>query len=170
MTTISVIVASNGRPTLPRTIESARSQMREGDEILVSVNKDSPWGHAARNQLMLAARCDVLAFCDDDDHYLPGALDAIRTVGTRPDALHLYCMRYFDAESGSILGRERIFECGHVSTQMVVVMRRKIVKDQLLARFGTRYEGDWDFIREAREHVNDVVWHGEVIVLVRPPA
>ena len=170
MTTLSVIVASSGRPTLARTIESVRSQMQSGDECLVSVNFDCPWGHAARNQLMIAARGDALMFLDDDDVYVPGALAVVRDKFEQlPDVLHLFKMRY---ANGSELWSTRDIVCGNVSTQMVVVPRIFIVDDDwhaLFARWGhPKYEGDFDFIEEAHGEIEDVHWHEEVIALVRP--
>lgn len=161
MTALSIVVASSGRPTLARTVESARSQMRDGDEILVSVNQDCPWGHKARNQLMRAARGDWLLFMDDDDMYTPGALDTVRGAVGLVGHPHVFRMRY---ATGDVLWTDREVRCGNVSTQMVVVPN---VGD-LLGRWGDRYEGDFDFIAETCSNLGQPFWHEDVIALVRP--
>ncbi len=165
---LSVIIASSGRPSLGAAIDSARRQMREGDEILVSVNQDCPWGHKARNQLMPAVRGDYLLFMDDDDAYVPGALDAVRAAveGDRGRGhMHIFRMQY---DNGSQLWAKPVVELGNVSTQMVVV-------PAYVPRWFTScrwnedlYEGDYHFISACADRVR-TVWHEEVIALVRPP-
>jgi hypothetical protein len=167
MTTLSIIVASSGRPTLARTLESARSQMHDGDEILVSVNQDCPWGHRARNQLMTAARGDAVMFIDDDDCYRPDALHCVRSwLAVEPGRMHMFRMRY---ANGFELWTDRELRLGNVSTQMVVVpgFRRAGFP---YAPWQPRYEGDWDFIRTAAlpGNLGEPVWHEDVIALVRP--
>lgn len=165
---LSVIIASSGRPTLARAMESAREQVRDGDEILVSVNTDCPWGHAARNQLMTASRGAYLLFMDDDDMYAPGALDAVRSAlaaDTHEDAvyhMHIFRMRY---PNGSELWTQPVVRCGNVSTQMVCVP--SIAPSLAGCRWGDRYEGDFDFISACAQRL-DVRWHEDVIALVRP--
>ena len=160
---LSIIVASSGRPSLHRTLESIHGQAQRGDEILVSVNADCPWGHAARNQLIGAARGDAVMFMDDDDAYVPGALDAVRgAVDAEPERMHLFQMRYAD---GRVLWDVPQVACGHVSTQMVVVPNRP---ELTRARWTDRYEGDYDFIAAAAGLFGAPVFHDTVIALIRP--
>ena len=181
MASLSIIVASSGRETLERTLESARSQMCDGDELLVAIQTDCPWGHKARNQLMRCARGDALCFMDDDDAYTPGALDTIRAAfEAEPSRMHLFRMRY---AHGDELWREQDVRCGNVSTQMVVVPRERVTgaarawtmraqdwKIEMLGppQWGDRYEGDYDFIAASHQLLGDPVWHEEAIALVRP--
>lgn len=155
---LSVIVASSGRPTLQRTLDSIRPQLHSEDELLLDVNTDAPWGHRARNRQMAVAKGDFLLFMDDDDTYVSGAFDAIRSKVTR-SAMHLFKMRYHD---GTELWRDREVRCGNVSTQMVVVPNRAP-----LGTWTDVYEGDFYFISQTAEHW-PVVWHGDVIALIRP--
>jgi len=159
---LSIIVASQGRPSLSATLDSAASQMRPGDELLVDVNDDAPWGHAARNRLMPRAAGTHLAFMDDDDRYAKGALDAVRhAIADEPTRVHIFRMRYQD---GRVLWGTPEAVCGNVSTQMVVVPN-----DEHLGRWGDRYEGDLDFI-VATLGGREAAWHEEVIALVGTPA
>lgn len=163
MTALSMIVASVGRPSLERTLESIYPQSRVGDEILVSVNRDCPWGHAARNQLMLVARGHAIMFIDDDDAYLPGALDAVRAAFDQaPDRMHLFRMMYSD---GRVIWQARDLVEGQVSTGTIVVPNAS----GKLGVWGSRYAGDFDFAAStAALHDLPPVWHQDVICLVRP--
>jgi len=93
--TLSIIVPTIGRETLPRTLETiAAQELVDGDEVLVVEDgPDNPairepieaagwpwrylstgkrfggWGHVARNVAMTQARGDYLVFMDDDDVY-----------------------------------------------------------------------------------------------------
>jgi glycosyltransferase involved in cell wall biosynthesis len=163
MTSLSVIIASSGRLTLQRTLESVQRQMDRDDEILVSVNSNAPWGHAARNQLMRAARGDAIMFLDDDDVYVSGALNIVRrSVELNPYIMHMFRMRYPD---GRELWRTTDVSCGNVSTQMVVCPNNQ----PMLGRFGEGvYEGDYHFIKSSMDRFGQMVWHQEIIALVRP--
>lgn len=165
---LSVIIASSGRPTLGRTIESARSQMQDGDEIIVSVNQDCPWGHKARNQLMGACRGDCILFMDDDDVYVPGAWDVVRAALEQDDPhmlrMHIFRMRY---ANGQELWVDREVRCGNVSTQMVVVPAF-VPRMFASCRWDEdKYEGDYHFIAACADRVL-TAWHEDVIALVRP--
>lgn len=158
----SVIVASGGRPTLQRTIDSIVPQLDVHDELLVCVDQRAPWGHASRNRMTLAANGDWLCFQDDDDVYTPGAFDVIRTAVRTgdPNAMHIFRMRYPD---GRELWTDPEVRLGNVSTQMVVVPNR-----QPLGRWNEAlYEGDYSMISETAKH-HPVQWHEHVITLVRP--
>lgn len=165
---LSVVIASSGRETLGRAIESARSQMQVGDEILVSVNADCPWGHKARNYLMKAARGDYLLFMDDDDAYVPGAFDVVRAAVEQDDhatgeRMHIFRMQY---GNGTRLWVDPQVRLGNVSTQMVVVPW--IAPRLAGCRWNEeKYEGDYYFISACAERL-EVAWHEEVIALVRP--
>ena len=90
---LSVIVASSGRPTLQATLCSIAPQLEPGDELLVDVNADGDWGHRARNRMVTKATGDWLMFMDDDDEYVPGAFQTVRdTVALNPGRPHLFCM------------------------------------------------------------------------------
>jgi glycosyltransferase involved in cell wall biosynthesis len=161
---LTVIVASLGRPSLQATLDSIKPQLQDSDEILISVNHDCPWGHAARNQLMRAARGDLLLFCDDDDLLMPDALCLARVAGGQaPDRLHIFRMEH--PQAGLIWREERIAE-GNVSTQMIVVPNRPV----LLGRWGDRYAGDFDFVASTVEKMPHPVWHEEILALYRPDA
>lgn len=169
MTSVSVIVASCGRPSLRATLASVSPQLRPGDELLVDVNDDAPWGHEARNRLMPRARGDFLMFLDDDDVWVEGAREVIEwrlsADKSRMQSLHMFRMQY---SNGQTLWIQPVVACGNVSTQMFAVPNDWVGQDSWglarLPRWGARYEGDWDFI-EAADNEFGTVWHPEVITL-----
>lgn len=160
---LSIIVASSGRPTLARTLLSIAPQLEPGDELLVDVNEDAPWGHAARNRQMARATGSHLLFMDDDDMYLEGALKLARTVAAwTPSRVHIFRMRYPDQD---VIWREHEVELGNVSTIMLMVPN----EPGRLGEWGDRYEGDFDFLTSTLELRGDApVWHEDVIAAVRP--
>jgi glycosyltransferase involved in cell wall biosynthesis len=164
---LSVIIASGGRRTLKRSIDSVVGQLETGDELLVDVNDDAPWGHRARNRQMQRAAGDGVMFLDDDDVYLPGALSAARSaLKDEPMAMHIFRMRY--AANQTLLWSEPHVQLGNVSTQMVCAPTEIAVRHQ----WSERYEGDYDFIRAVSldDLLVGTVFHDEIIALVRPEA
>ena len=166
---LAVVVASQGRPTLERTVASVAPQLCPGDRLIVDLNNDGAWGAHARNRQIDALQSaadwpavEWLMFLDDDDVYVPGALEAVRArVGELPAdyAVHVFRMRYAD---GSSLWQEARILPGNVGTPMVVVPAITA------ARFGLSYIGDCDFIQQAAAEAGRVVWHPETIALIRP--
>jgi hypothetical protein len=158
---LSVIVASGGRPTLGRTLASITPQLDVHDEVLCIVDQTAPWGHSSRNRAMRWAKGDWLLFMDDDDVYTPDAFQIVRAgIGQDPEAVHIFRMRYAD---GRELWTDREVRLGNVSTQMAVVPNR--------GPLGTwneaLYEGDFSFISATAKH-RPVCWHEQVIALIRP--
>lgn len=156
---LSVVVASGGRDHLVKTVLGITQQLMPGDELLVDVNDDAPWGHAARQRMQARAAGDFVVFMDDDDRYTDNGLEIIRWgVATDPDRVHIFRMMY---PNGHVLWRDPEVRCGNVSTQMVAVPRR------FLGVWGARYEGDFDFIVDSvRRSGGDPVWHTEIVCLV----
>jgi hypothetical protein len=160
MTGISVLVASAGeRRSLRELAWQITAQLVPGDELIVDVNVDGSFGHAARNQMMRRAKQDNwLWFLDDDDLPAPDALKVIRwaLAETRTQAPHLFRMRYHD----SVIWRTPEVIQGNVSTQMIVVPRTW----GLCARWGLRYEGDFDFVCSLARQGPELIWRPETIV------
>lgn len=156
---LSIIVASSGRGSLKRTLASIAPQLHPGDELLVDVNDDAPWGHSARNRMMPRAEGDFLLFIDDDDVYVDGAFETIRgAISGEPARVHMFRMRY---ATGGVLWQTPTVECGNVSTQMVCAPNRP----GQLGRWGDRYQGDFDFIVSTVRLQGKPVWHEDVIAV-----
>jgi glycosyltransferase involved in cell wall biosynthesis len=142
-------------------MESIHTQMAPGDELLLSVNDNAPWGHRARNEMMEKATRDMLLFMDDDDIYLPGGLEMVRQgVGEWTSNLHIFKMEYMD---GSPLWRQPVLALGNLSTQMIVAPNIP----GLLGHWGDRYEGDFDFACSTAQKAGEPFWHEEIIARYR---
>ena len=137
---LSVLIPSKGRASLGKTLSSVHGQLEAGDELIVDVNDDSPWGNRARNRMMPRAKGAFLLFIDDDDIYYPDALRYVRRAVTPGErAVHIFRMRY---PNGKVLWSIPNVVENNVSTQMIAVPNLE------LGRWGERYAGDFDFIEE----------------------
>lgn len=161
---LSVIVPTSGeRLSLAWTLESISTQLKPGDELLVDYNKSS-YGNEGRRRQMEAAHGDAILFQDDDDIYVPGALDAVRREFARdPFRPHIFKMRY--VENDFVLWQDLQVRCGNVASQMLCVPNIK----SKLGVWTDRYESDFDFIASTVAKMGEPVWHEEVISLVRHP-
>src|SRR5438067_3767619 len=75
---LSIVVATAGRDTLGASVESATSQMRAGDELLIVFDDSGDAGDTPRNRVLGSLRGTHIMFLDDDDELVPGALDLVR--------------------------------------------------------------------------------------------
>lgn len=163
---LSVIVPTTGRATLARTLDSIRAQLEPGDEVITIADRTGDWGATPRTEGMRKATGDYLMFMDDDDLYLPGAFAAVRAaLAAAPGRPHLFGMRR-GAPFHDVLPLREDVAIGNVSTQMIVAPN----DPARLGTWGTRYEGDYDFISStlALYPPDAVVWRPEVIAVWRP--
>lgn len=132
---ISLILPSrrgSESPAFIRAKESVQPQLSARDELIVVVdvpphNDKGAW---ARNQAMTQARGTHIMFLDDDDHYLPGALEAARRgIEEAPERPLLFRVRY--PASGGLLKWKQGdgIEWGEISTLGIVVPNRKCLPD-----------------------------------------
>lgn len=162
---ITVCVASSGRLTLSNLVRRVSAQLIPGDELLVDVNDDAPWGHRARNRMMPKAKSgNGLVFYDDDDMIEPNALETIRNAfRADPDTAHIFRMNYH----GTLLWQEPVLRVGNVSTQMFCIP--SWLAHPQIARWTDRYEGDFDFIRACQDCLDNLIearkikWHNEIV-------
>lgn len=187
---LSIVLPTVGRPSLERTLASIQVQrLLPGDEVLVVADGEQAmaqeafhrsglpgvflsvpgpngdWGHTPRNRALGRAQGDYLLFIDDDDIYVPGALTAVReALGLHPGRPHLF--RMVRPKYGDVLWRVPRIVQGNVSTQMIVVPNLP----HRCGVWGTRYEGDLDFIRStaALWPAEALVWREEVVVAYDP--
>ncbi|MEU8309639.1 glycosyltransferase [Actinomadura sp. NPDC048955] len=202
---VTVVIATRNRPELLRVaLESILAQDYPGDvdclvvhdqsepddtvavdkpgrRVSVMVNTRSQGLAGARNSGILAAGGDLVAFCDDDDRWLPGKLNAqVAALRTAPDAGLACCgirVLYDDTKVDRALDRRevtftdllysRLTEL-HPSTFLLrrnaLVDRIGLVSEEVPGSHGEDYEF---LLRAARDHaiVNvpevhvEVLWH-----------
>jgi glycosyltransferase involved in cell wall biosynthesis len=184
---VSIIIPTLGRPSLKRTLESLVPQLSPEDEVLVV--GDGPqslaatisasfgskvrylehgptfiWGHAQRNYGMKQAVSSHLAFMDDDDIYLPGALNAIHgAIRRHPNSPILFRMLHLE----DVIWIDREVKVGNMGPQTFVVPN---VSSKLGAwRPSTEYLdgacGDFLFIQETIRLFGEesLIWKEDIV-------
>jgi len=95
MATFTVIIPTVGRTTLRYALTSVAPQLRDGDMLHVLRNNDGDYGNRARNDAIARAVTSHLCFLDDDDEWLPDALDKMRAFANEyPDRVGVFRARY----------------------------------------------------------------------------
>lgn len=157
---ISFVVATIGRPTLARALESISSQTRAGDELIVEWDDTGDMAATPRTLGMMKATGDWVMFMDDDDRYSPGAIDRVRAALLEsPGRPHLFGM-FFDNTGVTIPNGDHTVRKGNVATQMIAVPNDK----SKLGQWGPHRLGDLKFVETTLAHYPDgPVWHDEVI-------
>ena len=123
MSTISFVVPTIGRPSLQATVNSV--ERWAGDELLV-VKHDPPggnWGNAERQHGQDIAKCDYLAFIDDDDVYVPGHRQLMATaIREAPGKPIIFRIQYPNGkrlwQPSKFADRPPQIKNGNVSSQM----------------------------------------------------
>lgn len=186
---LSIIIPTIGRHSLQQTIESI--ELDDNDEIIVVGDGPQPqayeivkswdnlniiyiegpktgcYGNKQRQLGMENAKGTHLMFIDDDDVYMPGALDAVRTaIELKPDRLMLFS---FVNIHGLVLWTEPTARISNISTQQIVFPNCP----EWLGTWGERYEGDYDFIRSTINRWpggdRNVIWSRTILVDTRKP-
>ena len=182
--TLTVITPTIGRASLRGTLASIAPQLRAGDEHLVIGDGPQPdaaavcsefgasycdgpasrtYGTLQRDYGIGLARGDYVAFCDDDDVFVPGALDVVRAaIAEHPGVPLIFRM---DTPFLGVLWADREVREGNVGTPMIVTPRCPA-----MPRWNDgwpAYTADYRFIKRVTDAAS-VVWREEVICIVRP--
>jgi len=189
---ISIVIPTPGkRKTLDRAISSATSQMKAGDELLVVFDNSGDWGITPRNRAIEAATGTHISFLDDDDMYLPGALEAIRDFGrAHPGKIGIFQMRrgefgtvWTEPDPDLLATASGMFVVPNIEGKVGRYGPAPGVPDddgprkqyatydhEVVHSFGPRSErlGDYRFIVETVALQSDPVWVPIVIQDVRP--
>ena len=184
---LSIIIPTIGRDTLKRTLDSIKTQPVLPQEVLVIGDGPQPaaeqaftssglpgryverpkigcWGNPHRTWAARQAAAEWLAFMDDDDIYLPGAMLPIRKAIEQPSPAEVNLFRFY----GRIDARwyDRTIRQGNVSTQMIVVSKsiaREVPWEAVPGR-----GSDAAFIAGCAGLANRVAWHEDLIARLRP--
>lgn len=154
--------------------------LADGDRVLVVGNSRTPGLAGARNTGITLLDTELIAFCDDDDEWLPGKLRAqVEAMRDRPGAEFASCgimVDYAGARTPRLAGRTEVTHDDLLRSRMVMVHPSTYLvrRDALTGGIGLVDETipdsqneDWDLIlRAARRqpivHVDEplvrVVW------------
>lgn len=196
MVTFSVIVPTIGRDSLGKTLDSIATNLHKRDQVLVVGDGHQPrareifyekavgynWcytessyrthnhGNAQRDMAISFAGCTHLLFIDDDDIYLPEALDVVRPLvslaARRP---HIF-RAWWGAPGSDFIWQEQSLSAGNVCTPMVVVAN----DPRFVARWSDGEQdghSDFRFIQKTVEKMKvfgEAVWREEAIAVIRP--
>lgn len=182
--TVSVLVATAGRPTLERALDSIASQLNPADQLIVIAETDAILGRAAKYGATLVqsprgndwgaseravgiqhAIGDYVAFLDDDDIWTPGAREAIEQEIVTHDGRPIIC-RMQIAATGELLWRDgcRIARMGNMGTPMMVLPLARAKA----GRWGRRYGNDFEYWASMQWPADQIVWSEAVIASIRP--
>jgi len=142
MTSFHVLIASIGRPSLQRMIDSLISQLRACDHVTVvfdgvvaipidcigalfqlHTTEQSPalgsWGHGIRNTYARKIqRTDFVMHADDDDIYLPGTFDRLRELCKSRVCLYI---AKFKRSNGTIFPLQTYVKEGEIGTPCGII-------------------------------------------------
>lgn len=183
---LSIIVPTIGRPSLTKTLESLRLQIQDGDEIVVvsdgpcgelpefrlpflvsgrlvvaaTGSRHNDYGATARNVGLMLARGTHVCFLDDDDWFLPEALESVRGgILQGEGALHIFRMRQ---PGGRVLWKEKEITHGNIGTPMLV--HRNF--GHHIPLWLPKYGHDFWYAGEVAGWLRRTCWHEEVIAEV----
>jgi len=160
--TISFIVPSIGRESLKETIESI--QLWEGDELLV-IKHDPPsgnWGNDERQEGTDKAKCDYIAFIDDDDVYVPGHRK-IMDKAIRENVKNYPIMFKMKYPSGRIIWDKKKINCGNIGAPMFLVPN---IKENFHIWEPERSAADFIFADKWHWPAKLTIWRNEVIAIL----
>jgi len=182
VSSLCIVTPTISRPTLARALRSA--VLSPGDEWLVIGDGSQPeaeaqvaalnvpgmhyvegpethhYGNEQRDLAMSMARAAYFLFLDDDDIFLPGALERIRHyVDGSPVMFRMH-------HNGGIIWRDQMIAPGNTGGSMFCV-------PNVPGKFGRwgdsqAYTSDQQFILATMKHWPTLIWSGEIIVECNP--
>jgi hypothetical protein len=198
VTSVAVIVPTIGRPSLGDTLASI-GNLEAGDQVLVvgdgeqisaraafaeyrtagweyfEADTDPPshYGNLQRDVGIAAAEADWLMFIDDDDEYVPGALQTVRrSVKAAPGRPHIFRMSFGAGHHahGLTVWQHTNVVVQNVGTPMVVLPNRRYGVSWMDgdAAGVAGWTSDYRFLSHAISEAGEPVWHRNVIAMVRP--
>jgi hypothetical protein len=173
----NVVIATAGRPTLQRMVDSIAPQLSECDYLTIiwdcepfdlnietkatclQIANPEPlgfWGHGSRTRWQNELPGDYLLNGDDDDEYFPTAMDTIREHCTE-EKLYVFKMM----QSSIVIPFTEEIKMGNIGTPCGVYPNTKD-----LPEWGGFYGGDFQFYFQLSMHL-PVEFVNRVIYLVR---
>jgi hypothetical protein len=156
MSSFNVVIATIGRPTLQRMVDSIAPQLKRGDYLtlifdggqtdvilktdatVIQINNSEVlghYGHASRTRWQNYLPGDYLMNADDDDAYVDGAMDIVREHCTE-HKLYVFQMQYEE----HLIPKRHVIEFANIGTPCGVYPT-----DILLPDWPYEYGGDCKF-------------------------
>ena len=172
---INIVIATIGRPSLRRMIESLADQVHEDDCVtllcdgitppdyifqllacnvvaIANLKKEGYWGHGIRNKYQSGYYGDWIINADDDDIFLPEALDSIRQKAIDQSRLYLFRFRHM-GQGGKVYWHTAHKEnwIGNIGTPCMVYSPNVIAPP-----WAYEYGGDGIFAQELASKLDPV--------------
>jgi glycosyltransferase involved in cell wall biosynthesis len=164
--TLSIVVATTGRPTLGAAVASATSQMLPGDELLIVFDDSGDAGDSPRNRVLDSLHGTHIAFLDDDDEYRPGALEAMRRFArANPNRIGIFRI---DLGMWGIAWARRDLMASGTAMYLLPNLPDKLGRFGRAPGLPAGRVGDYKFIVETVANLGEPVWREEVIQDIRP--
>lgn len=123
------------------------------------------YGQPQRNVGMSKAQGQWLAFSQDDNMFAPDAFDSIRRAILDQPHPRPLLFKVMTWQAGIVWINRGVLQIGEIDADCIVVPNMP----ERLARWTTRYNGDWDFI-SGTVHLwqRDIAWRDELIASALP--
>lgn len=152
----NVVIATSGRPSLQRMVDSIAPQLSERDYLtiiwdcqpialqidskckVILIQNDEPlgfWGHGSRTRWQNELPGDYLMNADDDDEYFPTAMETVRSH-CKEEKLYVFKMM----KSNIVIPFTEEIKLGNIGTPCGVYPNTKDLPD-----WGGFYGGDFQF-------------------------
>jgi glycosyltransferase involved in cell wall biosynthesis len=193
--TLSLLVPTHreDRP-LERCLKSVAPQLRDGDEVIVIgdthdgslprveslVERFGPkfrylavdaghhcYGHDQLNAGIALAKGDYIHCNDDDDVWVPGALDTFRRAITSTDRTVPFLFRFKSYYGPIFWLQPGLFARNMIGGHCLLAPN----VEGKLGAFSCDYSGDYDWVEATVDHYGgprEVVWVSDVIAVARP--
>ena len=184
--TFNVLIATIGRPSLQRMLDSLKPQLVESDCLTIVFDGKSEipafnlsgfvckivqhlepvalgsWGHAIRNKYCsIMERRDFVLHADDDDVYFPNVFSELRKKCVVPETLYIARMR---GPNGYIVPEGPRINEGHIGTPNGIIPYDLNIKGNWEPRVG----GDGSFYMQLAK-LAKVEYLQTLIYQIRPP-
>lgn len=178
MATLHILIATIGRPTLQRMLDTILPHLTARDHLTLVFDGVQPtninvetrgqvhihyepialgfWGHGIRNKYAsLLEKTDFVMHADDDDIYLPNAFTDVRNTCVDIDTLYITKMHYYQF----IFPKTPEIKVNNIGTPNGVIPYEL----NKLGIWGDRVGGDGDFYVSIAKYSENIVFTDHII-------
>ena len=182
MPSFHILIATVGRDTLQRMLDTILPNLTEIDHLTIVFDGVQPtninvetkgqihihsepvalgfWGHGIRNKYApFLEKTEFVMHADDDDIYMPGTFDYLRTICIDPTTLYVAKMQFFHR----IFPETLEIKVNNIGTPNGVIPY-ELNKNGV---WGDRAGGDGDFYVSIAKHTDNIVFVDRIIYRTR---